>query len=417
MSDVKTEDRLQDAQKRSAELIDTLFERGAKLGELRTLDPAKRTETWDKDLRSALTDVKVLDAELSVTLRTIDALDTDRNVRTVGGSGPKGATQSGPQARTMGEIVAADKDLADWVKQTRGAGVSPEVQVRTLLDTAGTGSTGSNLWMPVGTPYLSPNAVQRRRLFIRDVLPSADTSLASVPYIRELNSDTNALGATTVAEGAVKPEVTMAFTSADAPIRKIAAWIPVTSEILEDAPLLRGYIDARLGYMLALREEDQLLNGNGTAPNLRGIRQTVGLQTQAAVIGDFVVTLGNAIAKIENVDGDADGIAMNPADYWSMVTKRQSDGHFDQGSPYGSLPASPWGLPVIRTRSLPVGKALVGSWGLGAQILDRSSATVKVSDQHANYFVENKVALLIEKRLGLAVYRPDFFVEATLALV
>ena len=72
-----------------------------------------------------------------------------------------------------------------------------------------------------------------------------------------------------MAEGVAKPEVVMQFVSDDAPVRKIAAWIPITTEIADDAPTLRGYIDTRLAYMLALREELEILSGNGISPDLR----------------------------------------------------------------------------------------------------------------------------------------------------
>jgi HK97 family phage major capsid protein len=57
----------------------------------------------------------------------------------------------------------------------------------------------------------------------------------------------------------------MEFTPALAPVVKIAAWIPVTEEILEDAPTLAGYINTRLAYMVDLREEAQILNGPAPA--------------------------------------------------------------------------------------------------------------------------------------------------------
>jgi HK97 family phage major capsid protein len=59
---------------------------------------------------------------------------------------------------------------------------------------------------------------------------------------------------------------------------------------------------------------------------------------------------------------------------------------------------------------------LVGSFRLGATLFDRMAATVRTSDSHSDYFVANKVAILIEERIALAVHRPDFFVETTIDL-
>jgi hypothetical protein len=41
--------------------------------------------------------------------------------------------------------------------------------------------------------------------------------------------------------------------------------------MVNDVGYIQSYVDGRLVLFVQLAEEDQLLNGNGTAPNLRGI--------------------------------------------------------------------------------------------------------------------------------------------------
>lgn len=205
----------------------------------------------------------------------------------------------------------------------------------------------------------------------------------------------------------------MQFVAADAPVRKLAAWLPITTEIADDAPTLAGYINTRLGYMLALREEAQILNGNGTAPNLRGILNTTGIQTQA-FSDSQIESLALGISKVEAVDGEVDGIAMNPTDYWAMLTRRDSD-QFDVGQgmtgPFNSGPTGVWGVPVVRTRQLTAGVAIVGAWRLGATLFDRQQTTIRTTDAHSDYFIYNKLVVLAEERVALAVNRPDLFVN------
>ena len=226
--------------------------------------------------------------------------------------------------------------------------------------------------------------------------------------------------ASAVAENTAKPEVALDWSQDDAAVRKIAAWVPVTTEIIDDAPTLQGYIDARLAYMLAVREEWEVLNGSGSAPHLKGILQYADLQLQAFSV-DMISTLGLAIGKIESVDGEADGIAMNPVNYWSMVTTRSANqfdgtGTAGPGLPFTNVGAlGAWGLPVIRTRAVSAGSAIVGAWGLGATLFDRMQTTIRIGNQHSDFFTNNKVAVLAEERVALAVHRPDFFVSAALA--
>lgn len=414
-----------DTRPSASEVRSDLLAAGDKLWELRNTKPEDRGDTWEDDVRESTRTINHLDAVLVAFERGPEPPEAPK--------GPRAAmartSELGYEVRSPGEIYTAHEHYTNHGTYVGGnipdieannliafRHASADFEMRTLLDTAQTDPAGG-LWIPRGTPL--PPIPRERRLFIRDVLSTVTTTLNSVPYIRELNPATNETGASSVAEGVAKPEVTMQFASADAPIRKIAAWIPVTSEVIDDAPTLRGYIDTRLGYMLALREEAEILNGNGVAPDLRGIRQTVGLQTQSSTgAGNASTDIGLSIGKIETVDGEADFLAMNPADFWLMVTTRHST-QMDQGFggmlPYASAPNQVWGLTPIRTRAMEALKFLVGSGRLGATIFDRQQTVIRVGNQHASYFIENKIAILAEERLGLGIPRPDFFVEGTIA--
>jgi hypothetical protein len=401
-------------------------------------DGDRESDSYETDVRSAVDFINNYDAILLAFERSRDDTRAPHVNFSGGGSGPTAATQQVTNAhdlRSIGHRVVAEELYTAWVRRSGEARDFPNIEVdgvsfhrpemRALLDHVG--ASGADVWSPQGQPVLPPGAagVRQRRLFVRDIMSVVQTTLQSVPYIRELNPVTNETGATTVAEGATKPMVDMQFAQEDAPIRKIAAWIPATTEIFQDAPLLRGYVDTRLNYMLALTEENQILNGNGTAPNLRGIMNTVGIQTQAVValpagstgISDIPSVTGQAIGKIENVDGDADAVVMNPIDFWMAVTARVAQ---NQDNPWGGLGGAPntvlsltWGLPTIRTRAIASGSLLVGAFGMGATLLDRQRVNIRSSDSHDTFFITNKIAVVAEERVGLAVHRPDFFVLAT----
>nr|MBP7631261.1 phage major capsid protein [Acidimicrobiales bacterium] len=322
------------------------------------------------------------------------------------------------EARTAGDIVV---NTADYLTEMRARGDQGGIEVRNLLESGNAFGSGSGAFVPVGSPYLSAQAVQQRRLFVRDLIPVQQTGLASVPYIQEVNGPTNETGAATVAEGSAKPEVTAEFTTVDAPLRKIAAWIQVTMEAMEDAPTLAGYINTRLTYMVLLEEEDQVLQGNGTAPNISGILDQANKGTQTATNNDVPATIADAAAKIELKDGFADGIAMNPGDYWASISERRStnfDGESNGSSgtsiPFGAPPQTLWGLQVVRTRTLASLTAIVGCWSLGATIFEKGGVRIRSTDSHASLFTSNTEVVLAEKRTGLAVHRPDWFIDTTL---
>lgn len=402
------------------EVRDALLQAGTDYNELRSKPESQRGDTYVSDLKDTATFIRDADLILTALERGAPVLpDPGTGILPAGvNGGPAAATGYGPEMRTIGQLVANDEGYQDFAGQRASGATFHEItvpgsvfqynqQFRADITSA---EPGGGAFLPKAPQPIAPN-VRQMRMFLRDVLAVQQTNLASVPYIREVTPADYELGASSVLENSAKPEVVLDWSLDDAPVRKIAAWVPVTTEIIDDAPTLQGYIDGRLAYMLAVREEQQILNGSGTAPMLKGILQYTDLQAQT-FSNTLIATLGLAIGKIEAVDGEADGVVMHPTAYWSMVTSRhttQFDGANAGALPYDSTPAGVWGLPVIRSRAVSSTQSLVGSWRLGATLFDRMQTTIKVGNQHSDYFTNNKVAILAEERVALAVHRPDFY--------
>jgi HK97 family phage major capsid protein len=417
------------AERTSADIRTELVAAATRLRELRSLPEERRPDTHSADLRAVVDSMHELDTEFTVTQRLeADAMQRSAWEHAIANpprpesNGPRAAFDETTSMRTPGEQFTAS-DAYEAGRGQYGAryyehtvrGNLASAEFRALITggslTITVGDDGGVL-RPLGQP-IAP-VTRQQRLFVRDVLNVIPTTLGAVPYIRELNALTNETAASAVAEGAAKPEATMEFELIIAPVVKIAAWVPVTSEIIEDAPLLEGYINTRLSYMLALREEAQILKGPGTGANMTGIMETAGTQTQADDTDGVPATVGQAIGKIENVDGEASFVAINPVKFWDAVTTRRT-AQFDHGFG-GDAPSTlaniTWGLPAIRTRVLTTTEGLVGA-RMGATIADRMDTTIRVGNQHSTFFTENKVAILAEERVALLVHRPDLFVECT----
>ena len=139
------------------------------------------------------------------------------------------------------------------------------IDIATKTITTATGSGGAFI-APDRRPEVSP--LPRRRLTIRDLIPSDTTVSNSVEYPRQLTR-TNA--AAPVAEGATKPESDYTWELVTSPVRTIAHWVPVSKQAADDLAVLRATIDNELRFGLALEEERQLLDGDNTGQNLAGI--------------------------------------------------------------------------------------------------------------------------------------------------
>ncbi len=271
----------------------------------------------------------------------------------------------------------------------------------------------------------NPIMIEQQRLTVRDLLSTGETTMNSIPYIKE-SSFTNY--ADMVAEEGEKPEATLALTTASADVKKIAVVIKVTDEMFADFPMMRDYVNTRLTFSVKAKEEQQLLNGTGSGNQITGILNA-GIQTQSATTvsatNPVTDSIHKAITKIRVATGtlggyEPDGIVMHPND-WQIIrlTKDTANQYFGGGpftGAYGNVMQTVdkvFGLPVVQTTAIAQGTALVGAFKLGAQIWQREGIRVDATNSNEDDFNFNRVSIRVEERLALTVYRPSAFCTVT----
>lgn len=261
-----------------------------------------------------------------------------------------------------------------------------------------------------------PGIVQSAQAFrsVEDLFAHGTINSNSYEYYEE-TTFTNTAAET--AEGTTKPEAALGFTLRTDQMRKIPVWIPATTEILEDNDALESYVRERLRFMVIKRRDGQLLNGDGTAPNISGITDRAGVQTQAKGTDPVFDAIMRAMTKVR-VAGDAEptGGVMHPNDWQDLVLTRTADGIYILGNPSDpEVGTRLWGLELRVTPQQTENTAIVGAFMPMAQVFRKpnSAITITISTEHSTYFVENKVAILAEERLLLAVYRGAAFCTVT----
>ncbi len=286
----------------------------------------------------------------------------------------------------------------------RTADVNIDVDLKTLFQT----SAG---WTPESTR--GPRVVDyvTTPLQLLDVIPTSTTTQTSIKFMEETTFTNNAAA---VAEGGTKPEAALQLTERESSVRKLEVWLGVTEEQLEDVPQVRAYINRRLPFMVRQRLQALLISGNGTPPNLRGILNVSGIQTQAKGADPTPDAIYKAMTKVE-VTGQAfpGVVAMHPNDWQEIRLLRTSDGVYIWGSPADAGPARIWGVPVTSVQAMTEGTAVVGDFANYSELAVRKGMTMKMSDSHDDYFITNKTAVLAEMRAAFVVYRPAAFCQVT----
>lgn len=251
-----------------------------------------------------------------------------------------------------------------------------------------------------------------RRLTIRDLLAQGRISSNALEYVREEVFINNA---DVVAEKALKPESDITFSKQTANVKTIAHWVQASRQVMDDAPMLQSYVNNRLMYGLALKEEGQLLNGDGTGDNIEGLNKVAtAYDTSLNATGDTRADIiAHAIYQVTESEFSASGIVLNPRDWHNIALLKDNEGRYIFGGPQAFTSNIMWGLPVVPTKAQAAGTFTVGGFDMASQVWDRMNATVEVSRDDRDNFVKNMLTILCEERLALAHYRPAAIIKGT----
>lgn len=271
------------------------------------------------------------------------------------------------------------------------------VDLKTLFQT----SAGWDPFVARG-PQVVLSAQQQPKVV--DLLPMSETSQAAVKWMLE-TTYTNA--AAEVAEAGTYPESAFALTEQTSSVRKIAVTLPMTDEQLDDEPRSRDYLNNRLTLNLKQRLDSQLLTGNGTAPNLRGLYNVVGIQTQARGTDPHFDALFKAMVKVQNTAfTDPSAIILHPTDWQTIRLLRTADGIYILGNPGEVGPSRVWGLPVVTTTYATLGSGIVADFAGYTELVYRKGISFEMTNSHGTEFIEGKQRMRAQLRVAFIVYRP-----------
>ena len=252
-----------------------------------------------------------------------------------------------------------------------------------------------------------------REFTLEQLLTSLPTTSNAVDYVRE-NVFTNAAAET--AEGGTKPESSITTTLVTEPVATVAHWLKISRQLANDNPALATYIDLRMRYGVNLRVENQIIAGNGTAPNISGFTKSGNFTAHgyaASTLTGLGLSATNRFDLIGKVLGDcwaadypADAIILNPADWWTMRLAKDTTGRYILGDPGVNVPPMLFNVPVVSCNAVTADNVLVASLANAATFYNREGVVVDMSESDSDNFTKNLVTIRAERRCMLAVERP-----------
>ena len=277
-------------------------------------------------------------------------------------------------------------------------------------------TTGTSLTGEVIAPTRIEGVIAppNRPVHIRQFISEGQTTSNSIRYIEETGFTNNAA---MVAEGTDKPESDITLAVKDAPVRLIAHLARVSRQMLDDIPYLASYLGARLRYGLRLTEDAQILYGDGTGENLKGLTTYAASAFDKTLLHSGVVEMINridvirfAILQARRAEYAVDVVMLSPLDVAILESLKDSQGRYlDE--------LDRLGVTIVENTAVQDGDFILGSFSTGGvvQLFDRMETEVEFFEQDRDNVPKNLVTVRAEERLALPVYRPEGIVYGTFA--
>lgn len=305
-----------------------------------------------------------------------------------------------PQAKSLGAMIMESK-----ANKSRGTAAFLDVDLKTLFQS----SAG---WDPEALRIGRVIEYPVRPLAVADYLPIIPTQQDTIRYMVESTFTNNAAE---VAAGDAATDSALALTETSDEVEKISAWIPVTEEQLEDVPAAEAYLNNRLGYQVRARLDSQILNGDGSTPNLKGTLNIGGsLQTQAKGADPLPDAIYKAFDAIRTTGFANPSVLFTHPNDWQVIRLlRTADGIYIFGSPQAPGLDVIWGVPVCSSTAVVENTMIAGDYAAYAALYLKKGITIEMSNGYSDYFTKGKFAVKATMRCSVVHYRTSAFCKIT----
>ena len=199
-------------------------------------------------------------------------------------------------------------------------------------------------------------------------------------------------GETPVAGADLRPEAANTFGMSPVPeLLTTTAWVQVPDGLWEDPETFESFINYRLIVRLATAENVTILKGEAGLLEYPGIARL----PQGDSPGSAILAACN---EVEQVGCTADGLIINPADYYQLLGSSRLMQNVEDN-----------GVFIVRTRLVDPGTAIVGDFGHGAQLFDAGRSVITFADAPEGTFAEPGLGLKAEIYERVVVNLPATF--------
>lgn len=305
----------------------------------------------------------------------------------------------------VGSLLTRNKEILDQaqaIKKARGKMSIEGISVRNIITMDG---IGDGAYLANAQLNLRPDVLLELVNMINWIPVAGD----SIPLVRE---SAYSIMAGIVPEGdTAAPESTLTFGKVTVLIDVVSHYVRVSKQLLDDMPSLGAYIEGRLAYGVRLKLEHLVING--ATNSFSGLLHT-GNSLPSTAGANAVDTINKSKYKAWASRLKSECVILNPEDWGDIERLKGDDGHYIFGNPSAMVQPVLWGMPVVLSAAMPLGKHWVGNLTLGVNGFVRQDVSVALSTEDGDNFKENLVTILAEMRAGFGVAVPDACVSGNL---
>ena len=343
---------------------------------------------FDEEIKSIQSD---FEAKLKTVQEHADKLDLKLQNKALNGMAKKSVSE---------EL----KEKKSEIKSLVSGSANAEVELKALTNRASVSDNALGFFIPEITQL----GHKERSLY--NVLPKvtvSDKNTGGTIRYRDWDEATTVRAAAMVAEGAAFPESTAKFKWYSEDLRKIGDTLPVTEEFFEDEAMAASELEMFLDVNVNLVIDTQLVNGDGTGQNLKGLLNVapayapVASGISAPNLKDLAIKVKNDITRSRGSKYSPDMALVNSLTMESLILKKDSTNNYIFDENTGTI----GGLAVVIDENVPNNQMIVGDRRY-ARIYEKTGVVLSKWMPN-NQYLEDEITIKARKRMLLLVKNGD----------
>lgn len=325
----------------------------------------------------------------------------------------KNRRESGVQAKSFAEQIKeqieANKDAFESYKSNAlqsfklTLDVAQAQKASANMTTSNINSTPNVVSTSVVPGLIGPMDIEPMVINFCDV---ARTNSAIIHYVEKKNRDGSTIF---ISEAAAKNKIDFDIVKNTSNARKVADYIKVSDEMLDDVDFMAAEIESELMYQIRKAAGSGVLSGDGNAPNLKGITQYAAAYSLTTVLTETPNNYDALIAAATQIKingGIPTHAFLSPVDVANMKINKGTTGHYVIVN--GEMTLLPF--QVVEVADFTVGKLLMGDmrkskvrvlqdvtveYGYDSDDFTKNMKTVRAETRLHHYIADNHAAAFV----------------------